>query len=103
MIWIFACGSDNEVRLQKKSLRARLNTYDVGSAPFGSRTKFPVVLESIAAGKITVYDIISSHPDDIVYPNWQNEDSDNDSIADVLEIDGGSVEFPSYGVIEMGF
>ena len=104
LIWIFACGSDNEVRLQKKSLRAELNTYDVGSAPFGSRTKFPVVLESIAAGKITVYDIISSHPDDfIVYPNWQNEDSDNDSIADVLEIDGGSVEFPSYGVIELGF
>ena len=52
LIWIFACGSDNEVRLQKKSLRAELNTYDVGSAPFGSRTKFPVVLESIAAGKI---------------------------------------------------
>jgi hypothetical protein len=104
LIWMLACGSDNEVRLQKKSLRTELNTYDVGSAPFGSRTKFPVVLESIAAGKITVYEIISSHPDDfIVYPNWQNEDSNNDSIANVLEIDGGSVEFPSYGVIELGF
>ena len=43
--------------------------------------------------------IISSHPEDfIVYPNWQNEDSNNDSIAD-FGIDGGSVEFPSYGVI----
>ena len=33
LIWMLACGSDNEVRLQKKSLRTELNTYDVGSAP----------------------------------------------------------------------
>ena len=39
LIWMFACGSDNEVRLQK-TVRTELNTYDVGSAPFGSRTNF---------------------------------------------------------------
>ena len=29
LIWMFACGSDNEVRLQKKTVRTELNTYDV--------------------------------------------------------------------------
>ena len=85
-------------------LRTELHTYDVGSVPFGSKTSLSVVLESVGAKKVIVYEVISSHPDDfIVYPNWQNVDSNDDSLHDVLEIDGGSVESPSYGMIEVGF
>ena len=101
---LLGCGSDNEVRLQRKELRTEFNTYDAGITSVGERAKFGVTLESIAPGPVTVFKIQSSHPDDfMILDSWMTEDSDNDGVNDSLTIAGGSKDNPTQVVIPVIF
>jgi hypothetical protein len=99
-----ACASDNEVRLQRKELRTNQNTYDAGITAVGDRTTFPVILQSVGPGPVTIYDIQSSDPEHfVVLPSWKTSDNNDDGVADSLSIPRGSEEAPAQAVVQINF
>ena len=104
VLGLFACASDNEIRIQRKELRTDKNTYDAGVIASGDRETFPVLVQSVAAGRVTITDIQSSDPQHfVVLDTWKRDDLDNDGIADGLVLYSGSEDNPSQEVVEINF
>ena len=99
-----ACGSDNEIQVQRKELRTSENTYDAGIVAVGDRYTFPITLQSIGPGSVTIYDIQSSDPEHfVILPSWKEEDSDRDGELDSVTLQRGSIDTPTQLILEVNF
>ncbi|MEC8379706.1 MAG: putative metal-binding motif-containing protein [Myxococcota bacterium] len=99
-----ACQSENKVYLQRRELRTNQNTYDAGITAVGDRQTFPVILQSVGLGPVTIYDIQSSDPDRfVVLDSWKAEDLDGDNVVDGLTLEGGTEEDPAQTIVEINF
>ncbi len=104
LLLTFACTSDNEVRLQRRELRSNSYTYDAGTTAVGDRTTFPILLQSVGPGPVTVFDIESSDDEHfVVLPSWMTKDYDEDGIPDRTTIASGTEEIPTQEVVEVNF
>lgn len=90
---LFACSSDNEIRLQERQIQTSQSTYDVGIFPVGDRETFAITLQSIGDAPVLVKSIITADSDHfVVLENWATSDSDEDGIKDVTQIGRTSSE-----------
>ena len=103
LLWT-ACKSENEVYLQRRELRTNQFTYDAGITAVGDRQTFPVILQSVGLGPVTIFDIQSSDPDRfVVLDSWKAEDLDGDNVVDGLTLESGTEEDPAQTIVEINF
>jgi hypothetical protein len=101
---LLGCGSDNEIQIQRKEIRTDQNTYDAGVIAVGDRYTFPVILQSVGPGSITIYDIQSSDPEHfVILPSWKEDDTDGDGTPDSLTLMGGTKDNPTQDILEVNF
>ena len=76
---LLSCASDNEVRIQRRELTSNQFTYDAGATAVGDRNTFPIILQSVGPGPVTLFDIQSGDEDHfVVLPTWAETDFDDD-------------------------
>jgi hypothetical protein len=91
--FIFACSSDNEIRLQERQIQTSQSTYDIGIFPVGDRETFPITLQSVGDAPVLVKSIIAADSDHfVILENWATSDSDADGVKDVTQIGRTSSE-----------
>ncbi|MEC7987844.1 MAG: MopE-related protein [Myxococcota bacterium] len=100
----FGCSSDNQLRLQSRQIQTSHSTYDAGILSVGDRKTFPITLQSIGPGPVSVFDVLSADEDHFVILNsWKNLDIDNDGSNDMLQIGSGSTDYPTEKVVQINF
>ena len=93
---LLSCASDNEVRIQRRELTSNQFTYDAGATAVGDRNTFPIILQSVGPGPVTLFDIQSGDEDHfVVLPTWAETDFDDDGVPERLTIPSGSPDVPA--------
>ena len=99
-----SCSSDNEIRLQKRQLQTSQTTYDAGVLSAGDRKTFPVTLQSIGPGPVSIYDILSADEEHFyILPSWAHLDTDADGTNDAMLVGSGTVYYPTEKIVQINF
>ncbi|MDG1481399.1 MAG: MopE-related protein [Myxococcota bacterium] len=101
---LFSCAPDHEITAQRRELSTELATFDAGAVAVGDRETLPIYLRSTAQGPVTILDIYSDDEEHFaILDSWKTEDTDGDGVPDAQIIDGGSLDIPTYGLVEINF
>ncbi|MFT5687149.1 MAG: hypothetical protein ACI8RZ_008106 [Myxococcota bacterium] len=101
---LISCAPDHEITAQRRELSTELATFDAGAVAVGDRETLPIYLASTALGPVTIFDIYTDDEEHFaVLDSWKTEDTDDDGVADAQIVDGGSIEIPTYGLVEINF
>ena len=99
-----SCTSDNEIRLQKRQIQTSQSTYDAGILSAGDRKTFPVTLQSIGPGPVSIFDIQSADADHFfLLPSWAHLDTDGDGANDAMLVGSGTIDYPTEKIVQVNF